>query len=315
MSETDFPYQELFSDLPESKLFFNSDLKPYSTFKTGGYADVLFLPENNEEIQIAFSTCKKNNIPCQILGKGSNVLISDRGIRGLTIYLGENFTKICREDNLIKAQSGASLAAVSALAAKSNLTGFEFSTGIPGSVGGAVLMNASAYNGEIKDVVMTSRYLTTSGEIRTLNSEEHQFDYRTSIYNELSAVILETEFKLKYGERLEIYEKIQEFQIKRRNSQPIESHSAGSAFKRPPNNYASKLIADAGLKGYRDKNAGVSERHAGFVINYGGATSSEINQVFAHIHQVIREKFNIILQPEVKWIGDWPQEEIQWKSL
>ena len=314
MSETELLLRELFKSLPVQRLFFDFRLDSLSTFNAGGPADVLFLPESNQEIQTAVGICQKNEIPVQVLGRGSNILISDRGIRGLTIYLGRNFTRISQAGNIIKAQSGASLAALNAMAAKSNLSGLEFCTGIPGSVGGAILMNASSYDGETKNVVFSSRYLSAEGEIKTLSLNEHQFGYRTSVYNNLPSVILEAEYKLKPGKRLEIYGKIQEFQIKRRNSQPIDKQSAGSAFKRPPGNYASKLIADAGLKGYRAGNAGVSAKHAGFIINYGGATASEINKVFEYVHNVVRDKFDVNLEPEVKWIGEWSEEEIQWKS-
>ncbi|HHU52829.1 MAG TPA: UDP-N-acetylmuramate dehydrogenase [Clostridiaceae bacterium] len=306
-------YQELFAELPKNRVFFDYEMKNFSTFKVGGKADVLFLPENISEIQDVLAICRANSIPFQVLGRGSNILISDRGIRGLTIYLGYNFTKVSCEGNHIRAQSGASLASISALAARNNLSGLEFSAGIPGSVGGAVLMNASAYDSEIKDVLISSSYLTPHDEIITLNGAEHQFDYRNSVYQEIPAIILEADFVLEEGNRLEIYGKIQEFQIKRRASQPIDKYSAGSAFKRPQGNYASKLIADAGLKGYRKMDVGVSAKHAGFIINYGGASASDINRVFAHVKSVVEAEYGISLEPEVKWIGDWPEEEIQWQ--
>ncbi|MGB4609453.1 MAG: UDP-N-acetylmuramate dehydrogenase [Saccharofermentanales bacterium] len=313
MSKNGSFYQELFAELPKHRIHFNYEMKPFSTFKVGGKADILFLPESVSEIKGALAICRANSIPFQVLGRGSNVLISDRGIRGLTIYLGSNFTRVSCEGNHIRAQAGASLAAITALAAKNNLSGLEFSAGIPGSVGGAVLMNASAYDGEIKDVLISSSYLTPQDELITLTGAEHQFDYRSSIYQELSAIILEADFVLQEGKRLEIYDKIQDFQIRRRASQPIDKFSAGSAFKRPPGNYASKLIADAGLKGYRAMNVGVSEKHAGFIINYGGASASDINRVFAHVKSVVEAEFGISLEPEVRWIGDWPEEEIKWK--
>ncbi|NLJ71121.1 MAG: UDP-N-acetylmuramate dehydrogenase [Clostridiaceae bacterium] len=313
MKNNDSLYRQLFAELPRHRTFFDYEMKSFSTFKVGGKADILFLPESVSEIKAAITICKNNSIPFQVLGKGSNVLISDRGIRGLTIYLGSNFTKISHEGKRIRAQAGASLAAITSLAAKNNLTGLEFSVGIPGSVGGAVLMNASAYDGEIKDVVISSSYLTTQEKIVTLNGAEHQFGYRSSVYQNISSIILEADFILEEGNRLEIYEKIQDFQIKRRASQPIDKFSAGSAFKRPPDNYAGKLISDAGLKGYREMNAGVSAKHAGFIINYGGASASDINRVFAHVKSVVEDKFGVSLQPEVKWIGDWTEEEVQWK--
>ncbi len=306
-------YQELFSDLPSQRTFYNQSLESFSTFRTGGPADIFFLPSKIEEIQQAIQICKANKISFQILGKGSNVLISDKGIRGLTMYLGGYFNNVELQSNIITAQAGACLARLSALAAKNSLTGLEFLTGIPGSVGGAVLMNASAYDSEIKNVVVSSSYLTADGEVKFLEKSEHEFDYRYSIYNDLPVVILETKFELSAGDRLAIYDKIRDFQVRRRNSQPIGKLSAGSAFKRPSGNYASKLIMKAGLKGYRDNNVGVSQKHAGFVINYGEATASEINQVFAHIKKTVLEKFNIALEAEVKWLGEWDEEELAWK--
>lgn len=306
-------YQDLFIDLPKQRTFFNHSLKSFSTFRVGGPADLLFLPKNIEEIQEVIEICKTNEIPFQILGKGSNILISDKGIPGATIYLGSYFKALELTKNTIKAKSGASLAALSALAAKNSLTGLEFASGIPGSVGGAVLMNASAYDSEIKNVLVKSSYLTPKGQIKYFGKSDHEFAYRHSIYSDFPAIILEAEFKLDQGNRLAIYEKLQEFQIRRRSSQPIDKHSAGSAFKRPKDNYASKLIMEAGLKGYRKKNAGVSQKHAGFIINYGKATASEINQVFAHVKETVLDKFDIALEPEVRWLGEWREEEIAWK--
>mgnify|MGYP001944085113 FL=1 len=259
------------------------------------------------------SLCKQNEIPVQVLGKGSNVLISDKGIRGLTIYLHSNFDQIQIKDNLIYANVGTSLAQLAALAASNNLSGLEFAAGIPGSLGGAILMNASAYDGEIKNVVENSSYLNEENEIKELNKEDHQFDYRHSFYSDKPYIILRAELKLQKGKRLEIYEKMNEFQIKRRQSQPLDKYSGGSAFKRPTGYFAGKLISDAGLKGYSTQNAGVSAKHAGFVVNYGEATASEINSVFRHVKEDVKKQFGIDLHPEVKWLGEWDAEEIAWK--
>ena len=306
-------YQAIFSSFSNKKIFYNYPLKDFSSFHSGGAADVLLLPSNIEEIKAAMSLCKQNEIPVQVLGKGSNVLISDKGIRGLTIYLHSNFDQIQIKDNLIYANVGTSLAQLAALAASNNLSGLEFAAGIPGSLGGAILMNASAYDGEIKNVVENSSYLNEENEIKELNKEDHQFDYRHSFYSDKPYIILRAELKLQKGKRLEIYEKMNEFQIKRRQSQPLDKYSGGSAFKRPTGYFAGKLISDAGLKGYSTQNAGVSAKHAGFVVNYGEATASEINSVFRHVKEEVKKQFGIDLHPEVKWLGEGDAEEIAWK--
>ncbi len=305
--------QSVFSGLNQERIFYHASLKECSTFHAGGPADVLFYPQTSAEIQEAIVLCKKNGIPFQILGRGSNVLISDQGIRGLTIYLRRNFNQLECRGNMIYANCGVSLAQIAAMAARNGLSGLEFASGIPGSLGGAILMNASAYDGETKNVVKSSTYLTEDGEIKTIHGEEHAFSYRHSIYSDMKAIILEAELELTPGSKPEIYEKINDFQVRRRTSQPLDKHSAGSAFKRPPGYYASKLIADAGLKGFRIDDAGVSEKHAGFIVNHGTATASEINHIFAHVKKTVKEKFDVSLETEVRWLGDWKEEETAWK--
>lgn len=313
LTEQNKLYQALFSGFNAKRIFFNQSLKNFTTFHCGGNADILFLPEQIEEIESAVEICRKHQIPYQIIGRGSNVLISDRGVRGLTIYLSRFFNHIHYQNNKITADCGVSLTALVALAAKHSLTGMEFACGIPGSLGGAVLMNASAYDGEMKNLVVSSLCLMPDGEIRRLAGAEHEFAYRQSVYSRNEAIILRAELEFKQGNRQEIYQKINEFQIKRRSSQPLGFHSAGSAFKRPPGYFAGKLITDAGLKGFRMEHAGVSAKHAGFIVNYGEATASEINQVFAHVKSEVSKQFGVSLEPEVKFIGDWKAEELAWK--
>ncbi|NLJ94718.1 MAG: UDP-N-acetylmuramate dehydrogenase [Clostridiaceae bacterium] len=306
-------YQTLFSSFSDKKLFFDHSLKKFTTFRVGGNADVLLLPSDLEEIQLALDICQHNDIPVQILGRGSNVLISDKGIRGLTIYMHSNFNRVEVKGNKIIANAGVSLASLAALAAKNSLTGLEFASGIPGSLGGAILMNASSYDSEMKNIVQNSIYMNKNNEIKKLHKEEHQFAYRKSIYSTGNNIILSAELQLEDGNRFDIYDKIADFQVQRRNSQPLEKHSGGSAFKRPTGYFAGKLISDAGLKGYRSQNAGVSEKHAGFIVNHGNATASEINAVFKHVKEEVKKQFDIDLEPEVKWLGDWTEEEIAWK--
>ncbi len=305
----------VFSGFNRERIFFNADLRQCTTFHAGGKADILFYPKTIEEIQEAIRLCKVHDIPYQIVGKGSNILISDRGIRGLTIYLHHHFNRLQLDGNIIRADAGVSLAEISAMAAKHGLSGFEFASGIPGSLGGAVLMNASAYDGEMKDIIKSSVYLNADGEVKKIVGDEHEFSYRHSVYSDTQSVILEAEIELIPGDRRDIYRKINDFQVRRRNSQPLDKYSAGSAFKRPTGYFAGKLIADAGLKGYRVGDVGVSEKHAGFIVNYGQATALEINNLFAYVKRTVLTKFGVALEPEVRWVGDWNNEETAWKSL
>lgn len=306
-------YRELFSDFNPHRIFFDHSLKMYTTFHSGGNADVFLLPDEVSEIEKAIMICRENQIPFQVIGRGSNILVSDKGIRGLTIYLSRFFNSMCLCDNLITAQCGASLASIAALAAKNSLSGMEFASGIPGSLGGAVLMNASAYDGEMKNLIVASTCLMPDGEITRIVAEDHEFGYRHSVYSKNQAIILSAELSFKPADRREIYRKINEFQIKRRNTQPLGMPSAGSAFKRPPGYFAGKLITDAGLKGFRMEHAGISAKHAGFIINYGEANSTEINRVFQYVKSEVKKQFGVSLEPEVKFIGDWSEEELAWQ--
>lgn len=310
---TDQRNRQIFADLNPKRIFFNYPMSKLTCFRVGGPADILFFPASVAELQRALEICRSEAIPYQVLGRASNVLVSDRGIRGLTIYLKPNFNASSLDQNKITAQAGASLASLAALAASHSLSGLEFAAGIPGSLGGAVLMNASAYDGQMADLVVSSSYLTKDGQVKKKAGEDHAFAYRHSVYSDSEELILTAELKLQAADRQEIYQKMTEFQVKRRTSQPLDKASAGSAFKRPPGNYASKLIADAGLKGYRLQQAGVSAKHAGFIINYGGAKAADINQVFAHVKAEVKRQFGVSLEPEVRWLGEWLDEELAWK--
>lgn len=294
-----------FEDFPRERVKRRQILANYTTFRVGGEGDYVFLPRQIDEVTQVVNFCRANGIPITVLGSGSNVLIADKGIRGVVIILGGQLQNIRLEDNVVIADAGAKLCAVAAFAAKHCLTGLEFAAGIPGSVGGAVLMNAGAYEGQIDQVLLRSEFLDEDGEKKMLDAAEHEFGYRESYFKHHPTVILRAYFKLEPGNRREIYDRINEIQVKRRHSQPLELASAGSAFKRPTGYYAGKLISDAGLKGWRKKSAGVSEKHAGFIVQYGDATAGEVREVFDHVREKVNADFGVMLEPEVRMIGEW----------
>lgn len=279
----------------------NIILKEYTSLKIGGPARFLNLPSSIEEIDYIIKKAKQFNIPYYILGNGSNVLIDDRGVQGLIMITKKQFNKIeLIADETIKAQAGASLANVCQFAYQNSLTGLEFAWGIPASVGGATYMNAGAYGGEIKDVLIKCTYLNEEGKIETLKNKDLNFAYRQSLFSNRNVVILEAEFKLTKGKRTLIKEKMDELFLKRKTKQPLEYPSAGSTFKRPLGNYASALIEQAGLKGYKKKNSMVSDKHAGFVINHNNASSDEFLALIEKIKEIVKNKTGYELECEIK---------------
>jgi len=284
------------------KLLFGEPMKKHTTFKIGGAADVMALPETEEEIVSLLKFAKEENIPCFVLGNGSNLLVSDKGIRGLVIKLFKNYAKIAVDGEEISAQSGALLSKVSAVAAKNALTGLEFASGIPGTLGGAVFMNAGAYGGEMRDVVVETTYIDKDFNIKTLN--DHNFSYRHSIFQENGGIILNTRMKLNKGDAGEIAEKINQLSKQRAEKQPIDMPSAGSAFKRPEGYFAAKLIDDCGLRGYKIGGAAVSGKHTGFVVNEGGATCKDVKDLLESVKNIVFSKTGVTLEPEIKFIGE-----------
>lgn len=277
-------------------------MKKHTTFKIGGPADVLVTPVSEEQIIACIALLRENNVPFYVVGNGSNLLVSDKGIRGVVIKLFRNFADIALEDTRIKAKAGAPLFGLVGLAAKNGLSGLEFASGIPGTIGGAVLMNAGAYGSEMKDVVVETKYLDTEGRVNTCR--EHEFSYRDSIFQRNGGIILETHIALSKRPSDEIYAEMNRLSALRREKQPLNYPSAGSVFKRPPSYYAGKLISDAGLKGFSVGGAMVSEKHAGFVINTGTATCAEVCALLDTVRDRVFEKFGVMLQREVKFIGE-----------
>ena len=289
----------------EAKVLVNEPMASHTTFKIGGPADYFVMPETIEELAAVLKLCKEENMPYFILGNGSNLLVGDKGFRGVVIQLYKNFDGICLEGTKITAKAGAMLIRVAKEAGKAGLTGLEFASGIPGTIGGAMVMNAGAYGGEMKDVVTAVTVLTKEGDIKTLSGEEMNFRYRGSVVEDEGYIVLEAVMELKEGNLEEIQTRMEELSLQRRTKQPIEYPSAGSTFKRPEGYFAGKLIQDANLRGYQVGGAQVSEKHCGFVINAGGATAADVMQLMQDVSDKVEMQFGVALEPEVKRIGEF----------
>lgn len=269
----------------------------------GGPADYLCKPTNPNEIQAALIYGKTNKLPITVIGYGSNLLITDKGIRGLVIQLAENIARAHVEGNIITASAGCLFGSISKLAAYHSLSGLEFAIGIPGSLGGALYMNAGAYNGEIGPLVEEVTWVTDA-EIGVWNKEEFIYSYRQSRIQTDNVIVAEAKLKLQPDNQAEILAKMKDFQAQRQARQPLDMPSAGSTFKRPPGHYVGPLIEAAKLKGYRIGGAKISTKHAGFIVNTGGATAQDVLDLIAHIQKTIKAEFNIELQTEIKILGE-----------
>lgn len=292
--------QLLMTKLPKENLFFDEVMKDYTTFKIGGKVDVMFKPKTNEEIAKAIKLCKAANVPYYILGNGSNLLVSDEGFRGMVIQIFNNLSEIQVDGTCITAMAGALLAKIASVALRNELTGFEFAHGIPGTIGGAIVMNAGAYDGEMKNVVKCVVVLTEAGKIIELTKDELELGYRTSIIQKKGYIVLSVTIELAGGDQAAIQDKMKDFAGRRRDKQPLEKPSAGSTFKRPEGYFAGKLIMDSGLRGYQIGGARVSDKHCGFVVNEGGATCKDVEALIKHVQDVVWEKYQVKLEPEVK---------------
>ena len=280
------------------EFYINEPMKNHTSFKTGGEADVYVKADSAENIIKAVDILKEENIDHIIIGNGSNLLVSDKGFKGVVIEIGSLMNKITVDGRKIYAQAGALLSSLSAAAADNGLAGLEFASGIPGSVGGAVFMNAGAYDGEIKDVIIGADVI-----IR-LSKDELELSYRSSVIEKKGYIVIGAEFELKEGSKEAIKEKMADFAARRRDKQPLNYPSAGSTFKRPEGYFAGKLIEDSGLKGKTIGGAQVSEKHAGFIINTGNATSSDILELMDCCIETVYNKFGVRLEPEVRFIGN-----------
>jgi UDP-N-acetylmuramate dehydrogenase len=305
---------ELDKVLPQAGARLQRDvpMSGHTTMKVGGPADIFFEPASVEEIHTAIRLCAAAAVPWMVLGSGSNIVVSDAGIRGLVLALGEPFSSMEWQDGLLAVQAGVRLATLAAQAARQGCAGLEFASGIPGTLGGAVFMNAGAYEHCMAEVVIETEYLDTDFGVRRLCGDEHGFAYRSSIFSRQQAVILRTWLRLQPDEPAAIFVRMAELAARRRATQPLEWPSAGSVFKRPPGCYAGQLISSCGLKGCRAGDAEVSVKHAGFIINRGQATADDIRRLVEQVQQHVLAATGIPLQPEIRFVGDWrhwpPQE-------
>ena len=285
--------------LTEDLIFENESMSRHTTFRAGGNASFYVTPKTEEQIVALVKALR--NIPHMFMGNGSNLLFTDKGYDGVVVQIGSKFADITVEGNQITAQSGALLSKVANVAWENGLGGMEFASGIPGSLGGAVVMNAGAYGGEMKDIVVLSRCVGESGNV--LEIENHEFSYRHSIFSDKNLLVLSTVLKLEPKNKDEIRAQMNELNKRRKDKQPLEYPSAGSTFKRPEGYFAGKLVEDAGLKGYSVGGAMVSEKHAGFVINYDNATATDILNLMEYIKSEVYMRFGVELEPEVKIVG------------
>ncbi len=278
----------------------NEPMSAHCTFRTGGNAAIFAEPSGEGETARLISSLLEMGVPYFVVGRGSNLLVSDEGYGGVIISIGKRMSDIRTNGNRIYAAAGASLSAAAAEALANSLSGMEFASGIPGTVGGAVYMNAGAYGGEIKDIIVSARYIDTDGCIKEISAAELDFGYRHSVFCENGGIVTSAVFELKHADPSGIKARMAEFNARRREKQPLEYPSAGSTFKRPEGYFAGKLIQDAGLRGFSIGGAAVSDKHCGFVINKGGATSADIMALIEHIQKTVFEKSGVMLEPEVK---------------
>ncbi len=297
--------QKFIEILGNNRVLFDEPMSQHTTFRIGGPADVFVMPENYEQIREVLRLCKEEKLPFFVLGNGSNLLVSDSGYRGVIIQMDRNMEEIRLDGEEIHACAGALLSSVAVAARNASLTGFEFAGGIPGTIGGAAVMNAGAYGGELKDVLKEVTVMTREGEILTIPADKLEMGYRTSIIKTAGYLVLEAVISLKKGDEEKIRAVMKELSERRTEKQPLDYPSAGSTFKRPEGYFAGKLIMDSGLRGYRVGGAQVSEKHCGFVINAGGATAEDVRSLMDHVIQVVREKYGVTLEPEVKFLGDF----------
>lgn len=291
--------------LGEERVFTGEAMSRHTTFKIGGPADYFLMPDKDTDVGRIVKICKESAIPYFILGNGSNLLVGDGGYRGAVIQIYKNMSAVTVEGTEIAVQAGALLSSVAAAAKNAALTGFEFAGGIPGTMGGAVVMNAGAYGGEMKDVLTEVTVMDEEGEIVTLPADKLELGYRTSIIKTAGYIVLEAKLQLKEGNPEVIRETMKDLTIRRTTKQPLEYPSAGSTFKRPEGYFAGKLIMDSGLAGYQVGGAQVSEKHCGFVINAGGATARDVRTLMDNVRDIVYKKYGVTLEPEVKFLGDF----------
>lgn len=298
-------YELLTNEIKQGIVKIDEPMRKHTNFKIGGNADVFVIAKNIEEIKCVIKFSKENNILLTILGNGSNVLVSDKGIRGIVLQVGTKEIKIEKQKNaLVEVEAGVMLGALAQVLLKQSISGFEFAAGIPGSIGGAIRMNAGAYGGEMKDIVKDVTVLNEKGEINVLTNEECEFSYRHSRFTDSKEIVIKVTLELPLGDEAEIKAKMDEYNQSRREKQPLNLPSAGSTFKRGSDFITAKLIDECGLKGYTSGDAQVSTLHAGFVVNLGNATAQDVLNVVSHVKQVVLEKTGKQIELEVELLGE-----------
>ena len=298
-------YEYICAYVPEEDILLDEPMCKHITFRVGGEAQCLVRISSPGQLAALIPYLREVEIPYFILGNGSNLLVSDKGYEGVILQLGGNLNQIVVEGTRIKAGAGALMSQIAKVALEHGLTGFEFASGIPGTVGGGVVMNAGAYDGEMKQVVTNVVVMNEAGEVLELSGEGMEFGYRTSIIKNRPFVVLEVEMQLQEGNAEEIHAKMDDLAGRRREKQPLEFASAGSTFKRPEGYFAGKLIMDAGLRGYSIGGAKVSDKHCGFVINTGNATAADVAEVIQEVQERVKDKFGVTLEREVVFLGEF----------
>lgn len=296
-------YDKLLAFSENDQLLLNEPMSRHTTFRVGGPADLMYFPSSSEQLVSALQLAKEEGVPAMVMGNGSNMIVRDGGIRGLVIVLGERFAQVSVDGEILTAQAGASMAKVSSAAQAAALAGLEFASGIPGSLGGGCAMNAGAYGGQLSDVLVGAQvYL--NGEIRTMTKDDLQMGYRTTLPLREGGVVLSARFKLMPDDGEAIMERMRDLNARRRDKQPLNFPSAGSTFKRPEGYFAGALIEQAGLKGRTVGGAQVSEKHAGFIVNVGGATAADITGLIKVVQDEVLRAFGVQLETEVRIIGE-----------
>lgn len=291
--------------IPKERMLFDEPMSRHTTFRVGGAAECMVLIEREEELLKLVPYLNQIEQDYFILGNGSNLLVGDKGYRGIVIKLGEGMNRITVEGDHIYVQAGALLSRTAAVARDAELSGMEFAAGIPGSIGGGVVMNAGAYDGEMKQITESVKVMDQEGRILVLDNDTMEFGYRTSIIKNRPFIVLEVVLRMQAGRKDEIQTKMDELMARRQSKQPLNYPSAGSTFKRPEGYFAGKLIMDAGMRGYRIGDAQVSDKHCGFVVNIGNASAADVKEVIEEVQERVKERFHVNLEPEVIFLGDF----------
>ncbi len=297
----------LVQEIGEDRILTSEHMNRHTTFRIGGPADVFAVPRTVEEAVEIVRICREQGVPFYVIGNGSNLLVSDEGYRGVIVQIYKNMSEISVIGDTMTVQAGAMLSVMAKRALEHGLAGFEFASGIPGTVGGAVVMNAGAYGGEMKDVLEEVTVLTEDGAVKAVPAEELELGYRHSVIPQKGWIVLGAKLRFQEGDSKEISARMEEMKERRVSKQPLDLPSAGSTFKRPEGNFAGKLIMEAGLRGFSVGGAQVSEKHCGFVVNRGGATAEDVYRLIGEVTARVREHSGITLEPEIKMLGTFPE--------